>query len=230
MFASSYYRWVVLAALPLTSLQAAPQAYNRPNNGMEDTQTILRQVRNNMADLKHEINNHENEIRGFDGRLQNQENVVENLRQQVTESIQSQQDQSRAQIANIEGKLESLDGVVKGLISDLRQMKTQSNDSVAILGQYKQKLSDIEKIIESQNQHMKSLEVALNSIMELLQVKEAPEKTTTKSASGSKTYKVQPGDSLDKIARANKVTIQALRDCNNLTQDRINVGQTIKIP
>jgi lipoprotein-anchoring transpeptidase ErfK/SrfK len=45
-----------------------------------------------------------------------------------------------------------------------------------------------------------------------------------------KTYNVQPGDSLDKIARLNKTTIELIRKMNKIEGDRIYIGQRLLIP
>lgn len=45
-----------------------------------------------------------------------------------------------------------------------------------------------------------------------------------------KTYKVAKGDTLNKIAKEYGVTVEALKAANNLTDDNIFVGQTLKIP
>lgn len=47
---------------------------------------------------------------------------------------------------------------------------------------------------------------------------------------GERIYKVKAGDSLTKIAKEQGTTISALRRANNLTTDRIKVGQDLKIP
>jgi LysM repeat protein len=223
MNAKIFYQGVALLGLHLAVCGAAPFPNNRP---LDDG----RQMRMMLSDLQHELGNHETEIKMVNGRLQTQENLLEGIRQQLADNVQNQQDLSRAQNVHLEGKIDSLDKVVQNLISDLRQIKSQANDSVSILGQYRQKLADMEKIIEAQNLHMKNLEAALNSIVEVLQAKEATEKVAAKSPEAPKTYKVQPGDSLEKIARHHKVSLFALRELNGLTQDRIFVGQTLKIP
>lgn len=41
---------------------------------------------------------------------------------------------------------------------------------------------------------------------------------------------VKRGDSLDRIARANKSSVQAIRDANHLKNDRLNIGQVLKVP
>lgn len=43
-------------------------------------------------------------------------------------------------------------------------------------------------------------------------------------------YTVKSGDSLGKIAKANKTTVKALRDANHLKTDQIKVGQKLKLP
>jgi len=47
---------------------------------------------------------------------------------------------------------------------------------------------------------------------------------------GEQTYKVKSGDTLTKIAKDHGVTIRALRSANNLTTDKIKVGDVLKIP
>jgi LysM repeat protein len=42
--------------------------------------------------------------------------------------------------------------------------------------------------------------------------------------------KVKKGDTLEKIAKANKTTISALRKANQLTSERLSIGQVLKIP
>lgn len=58
--------------------------------------------------------------------------------------------------------------------------------------------------------------------------------TSTKKTSTPKntSYKVKPGDSLEKIAKKHGTTVEAIRQANGMSkgQSRINAGQTIKIP
>ena len=54
--------------------------------------------------------------------------------------------------------------------------------------------------------------------------------TTAATSNGMQTYKVQSGDTLIKIAGKFGVSVKAIRTANNLTTDRIRVGETLKIP
>lgn len=53
---------------------------------------------------------------------------------------------------------------------------------------------------------------------------------TTSGNGGSQSYTVKSGDTLIKIANQHGVTVKAIRTANNLTTDKIRVGQNLKIP
>jgi LysM repeat protein len=206
------------------------QARSIPPSRLSGEESI--RLKNNLADLKHELNNHEAEIRIFENKLSNQESSLEQIRQQLADDLEIQKDYTRTINANLEGKIDSLEKSVTGLINDLRQLKNHANDSVDVLAQYKQKLVEVEKILDTQNQHISSLEAALHSLIDVWQGREnTPQEMANKQSNVSpRLYKVQSGDSLEKIARSNKITVKQLREYNQLTSDRIVIGQTIKIP
>jgi LysM repeat protein len=58
----------------------------------------------------------------------------------------------------------------------------------------------------------------------------APGTTAPELTNGQKLYDVKSGDTLSTIAKSQGTTIRALRAANNLTTDRIIVGQKLKIP
>lgn len=188
-----------------SSLSAAPYKY--------DVETI-----------KHTVDNHDTEIRMLQERCNNQEATVSSLRQQVLDSSQSTKELVRGNATGFEGKIAYLESANKNLIADLQQLKSHANDSTTALNQYKSKIVELEQTVSAQNKNIENLQAALKSLTELLQMKEGA------TANGDNVYRVKPGDSLEKIARAHNTTIKALKERNNLTQDRINVGQKLHIP
>jgi LysM repeat protein len=58
----------------------------------------------------------------------------------------------------------------------------------------------------------------------------SPGNGTVVAEGAGKTYTVKSGDTLGKIAKANGVTVKALRSANLLKTDQIKVGQKLSIP
>ena len=65
---------------------------------------------------------------------------------------------------------------------------------------------------------------------EILRSKKEIIKTTEPPSSKKRTYIIQPGDNLWKIAKKHKVSIDALRKQNKLTTDKLKVGKELEIP
>ena len=53
---------------------------------------------------------------------------------------------------------------------------------------------------------------------------------TTPASTVPSRYVLKSGDTLSRIARAHKTTVQALKAANGLTSDRVVAGQTLKMP
>lgn len=58
----------------------------------------------------------------------------------------------------------------------------------------------------------------------------APVDAGVRETGAAGTYKVKPGDALEKIARNNKTTVKAIKALNGMKTDRITVGQVLKLP
>lgn len=212
------------------AIEAAPKKYSYD----EDVSTTIREMRDSLEDMRHELKNHESEIRMYEEKLSNQEAMIDTLRQHVNDNAQIHKDLLKEASTNLDIKISGLDSTVKALVADLRQFKMHANDSTAALAQYKQKISELEKVIEIQNQNMENLQTAIRTLMDALQVKVGVEKVSPSSASSSsssgKIYRVKAGDSLEKIARSNQTSVQAIQELNNLTTTRIVVGQALQMP
>lgn len=208
-------------------LFAAPMPPPRYSNNADNSSTLLRDLRTSLDALRHEVENHEAEIQMFTERVDNQEETVASLRQQVLDANQANKELVRGNSSSFDSKLSTLEAANKGLIADLVQLKSHANNTSTTLAQYKQKLADLENLIILQNQNIDNLQSAIRSLTEFIQLKDSVSST---SESTGKTYRVQPGDSLEKIARKHNTTIQAIKDLNNLTSDRIIVGKTLQMP
>lgn len=230
---------VLTAFLLLFQIGAAAPAYSQQGRAaprVDSLPATVQQIRITLSELTHQVRNHEGEIRTFENKLQSQEASFDQLRQELSSDMQSQKDFSKTTLINLQAKTEALeqsqrtlDSVTRGLTSDIKQIKGQANETVSVLSQYKQKITELENLIAAQNEHMNNLEVAIRSLMEAWQIKEKPRQTSNKTEGETISYKVQPGDTLEKIAKNQKTSIQAIREANQLTNDRIVSGQILKI-
>lgn len=227
------YLLAAVLVLSWASAEAAPKRYSYD----EENNTLLREMRDSLDEMRHEVKNHEAEIRVFEEKLASQESIIDGLRQQQTEATQASKELLKGNSANLETKIISLETSTKGLVADMRQLKAHANDTADVLSQYKKKLSELERLIELQNHNLDNLQAAMRSLMDAMQAKVVSEKpaastagSTEKTADGTKIYRVKAGDSLEKIARSNQTTTQILKELNGLTSDRIIIGQAIKLP
>jgi LysM repeat protein len=208
--------------------EAAPRRYVAE----EDAATTMREMRDTLDDIKHEVSNHESEIRMFEEKLNNQELTIDGLRQQINDTHQANKELLKGTSQTTEEKISNLESTTKSLVSDLRQFKSHANETTTALAQYKQKLSELEKIIEVQNQSLDNMQAALRSLVDAMQVQGGASSASVDKValSDSKLYRVKNGDSLEKIARANQTTVKAIKELNGLANDRIIVGQRLQLP
>lgn len=92
------------------------------------------------------------------------------------------------------------------------------------------------KAIEEANPEVQPTKLKIGQKLQIPAPASAPAAAAPSAATmdagtgGEQTYSVKSGDTLTKIASQFGVTIKALRSENNLTTDKIKVGQKLKIP
>lgn len=214
-------RYIIVAILlGFSSVSAAP------NNGNANP---LQQVREVVNTLRHELSNQEAELRMCEQRINNQEDTISSLRQDVLDTSQTLRDSIKSQTTSLFERLGSLESSNKVLASDIELLRKHANDTTAALEMCKQKFSDLDKSLQLQHQNTENLHAALKSITEALQIKENVASIASVE-DATKAYRVKPGDTLEKVARANKTTIKAIKELNNMRNDKIIVDQVLQLP
>jgi len=169
------------------------------------------------SDLQHDVENHEIELRMFEERLNTQETILDTLRQQFLDSNLANQKILKGNTVSLEKKVSSMDSSVSGMIKDMKDLQSHANDTAKALSQYKQKIDSLEKQVA----HMQH---AIDSILMALQIDDA------KAIDSQHVYEVKSGDILEKIAKKHKTTVKKIKELNGLKNDRIYVGQKLKLP
>lgn len=217
------YDYRIISFLLITLVNNVLDATPRSRHLYEEynPQAMMQEMKSSLDQLRYAESNHENEIRIFEEKLNNYDAMLDSLRRELDQGSQAQKEFVKETSHHLETRIESLENAIKGILADLRQFKTYTQDTVASLSKNNQQLGELEKTLTFQSQQIENLQVALRSLMEVFQVKNEIK---------SKSYRVKAGDSLEKIARQNQTTIQVLKELNGLTNDRIIVGQTIQLP
>ncbi len=189
----------------------------------DDYQIVLKEMRDSLEDIKREVRNQESELKAFEERNHSVDLAIDAIRTELKETHQAQKEISKNNLGQIEMKLGSLETANKGLTADVKQIRSGFNDSQETLKAFKDRIGQLEKSIEVLNRNVEHLEKALNSVVDAFKVEAGT------APSNGKTYKVKSGDSLEKIAKQNGVSVKTLKDLNGLTKDQIHVGQILKL-
>ncbi len=201
----------------LMTISFAASINARPQSGFY-TNPEVDELRLEIDDLKHALNTAQVEINLIDERLNKQNNAAKT--QATTKEITGLS-QLASTVSRIEKKVSKLEKILEKITNDLRTLSTSTH-------QTQSKLATIETTLSSHDQRLgevSKLEKTLHTISKAIG-KESPSQTTSTKA---KSYRVKAGDSLDKIAKTQHTSIETLRKINNLTSDKIMIGQELKV-
>ncbi len=145
------------------------------------------------------------EVSLFQERALALENLLNSLKQELKSPLSDKALERRTAI---------LEKAHEILILDFKTLKSHINETNTSIAQCQAQIAKIDKHISSD---IVSLKTSMQSILSLLQGE-------------ARSYTVQAGDSLGKIALDHKTDIKTLKKLNNFTSDTIFAGQKIILP
>ncbi len=190
-----------------------------PHEQKHQMELTLHEVQTNLDDVRHDLNCYQTEQQILDGRINSQENALLELKRQYLEKQLSKIDNLFNQISVLEKKFDQLENVNKATSSDVQNLVQHANETSAALTQYREKIHEIEKTMQGQDQKFHEVS-KLKNLLE----------TLSNTHSDLQTYKVKSGDSLEKIAKLHDTHVEAIKRLNHLKEDLIVIGQELKIP
>lgn len=125
--------------------------------------------------------------------------------QLLDDKFRSQKPVDTLPIKDLERRLSLIEKTQDKIVADLRQIAQKASDLEQSLLSQSEKLGEVSK-----------LKSTLTSISQAMK----PQKST---------YRVQSGDSLEKIARHNRTTVETIKRLNHLKSDKITVGQELQL-
>ncbi len=173
-----------------------------------ESSIALNEVRSEISDLRHELNNARVEIQILEEQVQEQET----LSKKAAPAVDSRLPQLEKRLILIEQTQEKIQ-------TDFKHISSHASQTRACLQQYNRKIAELEQNQEHQNRLIRDVGDLKSSL-----------KSFTTSLASERTYKVKSGDSLERIARHQKTSIEALKKANNLSHDMIMIGQELIIP
>lgn len=145
-------RWLlaIFAALffSFLNVEAAPTRY-----GYQDNSGAGNDLRDTVESLRHQVANHESEIRVFEERFKSQEEIIDALSAQFKDSVKTVKANST----------------------------TSNQDLNQQLADSKKRIANLEKSLEIQTKNLDNMQKALTSLIEAIQGKE-PSATTANSS------------------------------------------------
>lgn len=211
---------VLFFCLGVALLPSCSPLKSSPNDEKHQLELTLHEVQTNLDDLRHDINCFQTELQIVDGRIKYYENSLAALKQHDLEKQQTKIDLLSQQIQNLEKKWTAFERVQQGESKELQSLSSYAHETTAALSQFKDRIGELEQEIAAHNRRFEEFGKLKGHI-----------ETLAKTYSADfKTYKVKPGDSLEKIARVNKTAVEKIKKINDLDQDLIVVGQELKIP
>ena len=194
-----------------------------PKEEKHQLELTLHELQTNLDDLRHDINCFQTELQILDGKIKNQEDINQKIKQQHLEKLQTKIESLNKFISSLETKAAALESKYTNSTNDISQLSLHANETSLALSQHKEKIKEIENAILSQSSQINEIAKVKSSLEDIVKI--------IKSDSGNYTlYKVKSRDSLEKIAKSNNVSVEALKKLNNLENDLIVIGQELKIP
>ncbi|MBY0529273.1 MAG: LysM peptidoglycan-binding domain-containing protein [Rhabdochlamydiaceae bacterium] len=188
----------------ITALSCASQLNARQYKPYTDS--ILDELRLELSDVKHELKSALVDLNILD----------EKVRKQESPKTQPHLKTDSAQLTALEHRLTQLEKLLDKAVADLRFLNSNTNKAL-------QKIQDLENELSQHDQKLDEVNKLKGTLTSISKAIGAP------AQSAESSYRVKAGDSLEKIARAHKISVESLKKLNQLQSDKIIIGQELKV-
>lgn len=178
----------------------------------------FQELRSEIGDLKHAVQAYRSEVEILQERLSEQEAFA-----QRTSHSKSLSESSSAQIAAVEKKLMMVEKNLERIAADLLTLNKHADQTTTSLTHFRDKMLDCQRELATHKQKIEGISQLKATLGQISQA------IGNRPTSQPSSYKVQAGDTLEKIAKKHGVPLNTLRRLNNLAQDRILIGQELKL-
>lgn len=193
-----------------------------PHDQKHQLELTLHEVQTNLDDLRHDIHCFKTELQIIDGRIKHSEQALSSLKEQDLDKQKAKIDQIALSLQALEKKWANSEKLSTAEAEERQELKSHAKETTAALIQCKARLEELERELIASQRRFEEIGKLKENIEHLVQ--------TLRAGGSYKTYKIKPGDSLEKIAKSFKTSVEKIKKLNGLQQDLIVTGQELKIP
>lgn len=225
----SAHNHVSVLLLCLLAAGCSSSPFTAAHNESSQVGLAIEEMRVELADIQHALSAAKTEVHLLEEKVKAQDGLIASLKGQPSSkySSSSKQAESPQQLGALERKIGQIEKAQEKIFSDLKQLSLYAAQTSTTFGQYKDRVGELEKEIQTQGHRLDEVSKLKSTLASLSQVMN--QKGTFPSVACKK-YKVKSGDSLEKIARSQGISVSQLKEHNRLNSDRLSVGQELDIP
>jgi len=177
-------------------------------------------------DLALRLHNCEIELNMLKNNLQSQEEGRDKLYKEMEDTISSMKRLLKESEANASEPKQKLQKTIQGLQADCSTLKQYTNQLSSKINELSTTVSSLKKELSAQSASLKNVEDALLLLTKSLS---QPKEGATVAPSKNGKYKVQQGDTLEKIAKKTGMSMKELKELNHLSSSVVRVGQELSL-
>lgn len=178
----------------------------------------MQELRLDLEEYGRSMHAHKVDIELLHEKVENLQNTLSTLKDELKAGGEVDIEVTKERASQLEKKVAVLEKNCKTLASDFILLKDHINETALTISSLDKKLESLEKDLSLD---IKALKGTLQNIVAYVEGNQSP---------SSKSYTVQSGDTLEKIANKHKTSIKEIKDLNHLANDRIYSGQKLQIP
>ncbi len=190
------------------------------NDSHHQLELTLHDIQTNMDDLRHDVQTVNVELQILNSQLNKQDDLLARIKQQDIETQKNTISDMQKQVSAMQNSLTQDSQLVDQVRQDIRKLSGHANETTNALSQHKQRLNEVEKEVYQQTKNIDNFRLAMKDIVVSMK----------SSSQNGLVHKVRSGDSLGKISKNYKVSVEAIKRINQLDTDLIVEGQELKIP